>query len=186
MQDRVARLCGIVLMVLSLAGDAWAETRSWLSPDGRSLTLYPGERLVLRLGPGAVINVISAQRVDPAAALPPKPGSRTADAPLTMADPDTVTLLLGGDAAQTVLRFESGLSLAFDYRATLRRGDADQPTSVCTVLPLLAGFEIWPYAVASVTLGGFATRSTNEVTCSTPPKMETTAPWPSTPKPASS
>ena len=85
---------------------------------------------------------------------------------------ETITsfaLTLGGDGAQAGLKLDSGLSQALDYRAVLRVEGGERPGSVCTVLPLLASYEVWPYAIASVTLSGFATRATNEVVCD-PPK----------------
>lgn len=192
MQGRPACLAraAIVAFALALSGAAQAETRSALSADARAVTLFPGERVVLRLARDGALTLVSAATVDPASALPPKPGPKPDDAPLQTADPDTLALTLATRYGQTMLRLDSGLSLAFDYRVVLQaeRGGrtVDEPTSACTVLPLLASFEVWPYAVASVTLSRFATRTTNAVVCSDPPKMESTVRWPSTPTPASS
>lgn len=183
MQGRLALALGLILL---MAGGAAAQVRSGLSPDGRGLRLYPGERVVVRVGPGGVLDLVEARAAAPADAAPPRPGTRAPDAPLIDTPAGTVALLLGVQGGQSFLKVESGLSLAFDYRASLRRGEVDEPTSVCTVLPLLAGYELWPYAIGSMTLSGFATRTTNEVVCPQPPKPETPVPWPSTPKPASS
>ena len=169
MQGRRVHLACAALTALSLGFAAHAETRSGLSADGRALTLFPGERVVVRLGAGA-LTVVSVAPADPAQALPPKPGPRSKDAPLPGgAAPGTLALILGGDGAQAGLKLDSGLDQALDYRAVLRVEGGDRPGSVCTVLPLLASYEVWPYAVASVTLSGFATRATNEVVCD-PPK----------------
>jgi len=191
MQGRLASLAlaAIFVLALALSGAVRAETRSALSADARAVTLFPGERVVLRLATDGGLTLVSAAAVDPAAALPPKPGPKPNDAPLQTADPDTLALTLATGDAQTMLRLDSGLSLAFDYRVVLQaeRGGRTvaEAASACTVLPLLASFEIWPYAVASVTLSKFVTRTTNAVVCSDPPQMENTGRWPSTPTPAS-
>jgi len=153
------------------AGEVRAQpVRAQLAADSRSVTLYPGERVVLRLAADGGLTLVSAVQADPASALPPKPGPRSKDAPLPDgAEPDTLALTLGGDGAQAGLKLDSGLSQALDYRAVLRVEGGERPGSVCTVLPLLASYEVWPYAIASVTLSGFATRATNEVVCD-PPK----------------
>jgi hypothetical protein len=170
MQGRRPTLIWTMSAALALAGAAHAGARSSVSPDGRAVTLFPGERVVVRGVEGGALALVSSVRADPASALPPKPGPRGPDAPLPDgAEPGTVAMTLGGDGGRTVLKLDSGLEQAFDYRAVLRVGNGERAGSVCTVLPLLASWEEWPYAVASVTLSGFATRTTNEVVCD-PPK----------------
>jgi hypothetical protein len=170
MQGRRPTLIWSVFAALAVAGIAHAEARSSVSSDGCTVTLFPGERVVVRGVEGGKLALVSAQAGDPASALPPKPGPRGPDAPMPQgAEPGTVALTLGGHGGRTVLKLDSGLEQAFDYRAVLRVGNDERPGSTCTVLPLLASWEEWPYAVASVTLSGFATRPTNEVVCD-PPK----------------
>jgi hypothetical protein len=160
-------LAAVAACLLAFGGGvAYAQ----LSADGRAVTLQPGQRMVVRLALDGRVAVVSSVPADPASALPPKPGPKSKDTPLPDgAEPGTVTLTLGDDGVQTVLKLDSGLEQAFDYRAVLEVGGQARKGSVCTVLPLLASWEEWPYAVASVTLSGFATRPTNEVVCD-PPK----------------
>jgi hypothetical protein len=177
--DRAGRPAGrlgalAVAAALLFAGPASAG-QSQVSADGRSLTLYPGERVVVRLEAGGKLSLVSAEPAAATEAEPPKPGRASDDSK----DPPAGALAftLGVVGGQTLLKIDSGLSQAMDYRARLRRDGAatDEPSSVCTVLPLLASFEHWPYAVGQITLSRFATRATNEVVCPDPaPATETT------------
>jgi hypothetical protein len=135
----------------------------------KAVLLAAGERVVVKLGPAGVLTLVSVRPADPAAAAPPRPH---AGGPLVETADGTIALLLGGDAAAAMLKVDSGVSEAFDYRAAvLPSADANghgEPIGVCTVLPLLASYENWPgRRVPFLLLSGFATRATNEVVCPT-------------------
>jgi hypothetical protein len=157
----------LALAVLAAAPAEAGAAQSAISADGRSLTLTPGELVTARLeADGRLVHVLTAPA--PAkAALPPKPGQGDLE-------PDAakggVSFLLGVEGGKSTLKIASGLDQALDYRATLRRGpsSADEPARACTVLPLLASWEQWPYAVSRLTLSGFQAKKTNEVACAGP------------------
>jgi hypothetical protein len=177
----IGRLGGCaVLTTLALAaalapGGAARAAQSSVSADGRTLSLAAGERVVVRLGADGVLTLVSAVPATAAEAAPPTPGRPPKAAPAAP-EPGAIALTLGAEPSQSILKIDSGLSLAFDYHAALRRegAAASEATSVCTVLPLLASWEHWPYAVRSITLSRFVTRKTNEVVCPEPaPSTET-------------
>jgi hypothetical protein len=171
MQGRLPRLSWALLLVAILAAPARAEVRSAVLEGGRTARIYPGERMVVRVGPAGDLTLVSAAPAAPDAASPPRPGAASTAETIDTAEPGTVTVALTS-AAETKLRLDSGLAQAFDYVATLQvRKDGrtvDEPVAVCTALPLLASFEAWPRSVSSVTVAGFKTRPTNEVLCPEP------------------
>ncbi|HEY3697538.1 hypothetical protein [Phenylobacterium sp.] len=172
---RAAQIAGCLAAALAPAAPAPAA-QSAVSVDGRSLSLHSGERVVVRLQAGGVLALVSAVPAAASEAEPPKPRSPAKDD--AGPAPGTIALTLGVEGARTLLKIDSGLSQAFDYRATLRRDGAaaGEAVGVCTVLPLLASWEHWPYGVRSLTLSGFATRPTNEVVCPEPPASQETSP----------
>jgi len=170
-----ARLGGVlVLAVLVAAPAAAAPTKSAVSADGRMLTLAPGELVVVRLDAAGRLALGSATPAPASAALPPKPGQGS----LEPSAPGALAFLLGVEGGKSTLKIDSGLDQAVDYRAALRRDGkaADEPARVCTVLPLLAGWEQWSYAVSQLTLSGFAAKPTNAVVCSGPEHQSETLP----------
>lgn len=170
---RIAPFAAILLAFVSAAASA-APTQSSLSADKRTLSLAPGELVTVRLGAGGRLALVSAVPAPAGAALPPKPGKGDLDP----AQLGALVLLLGVADGKSTLKIDSGLSQAVDYGAALRRegAAADEPARVCTVLPLLAGWEQWPYAVSRLTLSGFAVKSTNEVVCTGPEAQQETIP----------
>jgi hypothetical protein len=164
---------GLAAALLAGVSTLWAASpaaaqaaRSSISPDGHSLILAPGELVYVSMTAGRLI-MLSSVPSPPGAALPPKPGKGDLDPGRLGA----IGFLLGVAAdGKSTLKIDSGLSQALDYSATLRRdaASADEPARACTLLPLLASWEQWPYAVSRLTLTGFAVKSTNEVTCSGP------------------
>lgn len=167
----MGRLTAAVLAAL-VASPALAQSaRSSISPDGHSLILAPGELVYVSMLPGGRLALISAIPSPPEAALPPKPGKGDLDPGRLGA----IGFILGVAAdSKSTLKIDSGMSQAIDYAATLRRdaASADEPAHACTLLPLLASWEQWPYAVSRLTLTGFAVKSTNEVVCSGPDTKE--------------
>jgi len=157
----------IAVLALAAAAPAGAQTRSGLVEDGAAVAVFRGERVVVRPAPDGRLVLVVVRPVPPQSASPPKPGARLDDDPTADTAPGTIALVLGGGPNDTTLKIESGLDLAFDYRAALFRapGARPQPAKVCTVLPLLPGYETWPYPVASVVVGQVRTRTTNEVVC---------------------
>ena len=162
------RRLAAALLAMFAAAPAWAQSaRSSISPDGHSLILAPGELVYVAMLPGGRLSLISVKPSPPEAALPPKPGKGDLDPGRLGA----IGFILGVAAdGKSTLKIDSGMSQAIDYGATLRRkaASADEPARVCTLLPLLASWEQWPYAVSRLTLTGFAVKSTNEVVCSGP------------------
>lgn len=154
-------------LALAATAPALAQTRSGLVDDGHGVAVYRGERAVVRPAADGRLTLVAVRPVPAASALPPKPGVKVDDDPTADAIPGTIAIVLGGGPGDAVLKIESGLDLAFDYQATLVRepGGKPEPAKVCTVLPLLPGYETWPYPVASVVLGRVRTRTTNEVVC---------------------
>jgi hypothetical protein len=177
------RALGAVAVTLALATPAAAQTaaghQSHLLND-TSLLLVAGERVTVKLSPDGHLAFVSAVRAAPAGALPPKPGRRLAPGagdPLAQVSEGAISLLMGAQGDATVLKIDNGTSKAFDYRAVLLNDiaptSAGQPAVVCTVLPLLPGYESWPGRHAkAMLLSHFAPRDTNEVVCPQPPKPQ--------------
>ncbi|MDP3173226.1 MAG: hypothetical protein Q8M88_02180, partial [Phenylobacterium sp.] len=112
-----------------------AMLNSRLGEDGRSLIVSRGEKVVFRLLEGGRLELVSTQPASEADALPPKPGGAAAADPAA----GTVTAILGGDAKASILKLDSGLSRAFDYRVATTGGQTS--IKACTVLPLLASYD---------------------------------------------
>jgi hypothetical protein len=165
---RAGRVAPLVALVVLAAAPAQGQTvQSGISADGRILTLIPGELVTARLGADGRLSHVSTAPAPASAALPPRPGQGDLepDAPQ-----GSISFLLGVENGQSTLKIASGLDQAVDYRASLRReaGAADEAARACTLLPLLASWEQWPYAVSRLTLSGFQAKTTNEVACSGP------------------
>ena len=170
-------------LALAAATPAAAQTeplrdqRSHLLDDGRSLLLFPRERVVLSVAPDGALTILSATAADPALALP-KPGRADDDAAAAIreADPGAIAVLMGpvGDRGATLLMIASGVSQAFDYRAAAVADPArpePTPLKVCTVLPLLPSYEQWRTAAPAIMLTGFKFRASNVVLCPDPPRV---------------
>lgn len=152
-----------------------AAPRSHLVEGGRSILLYPNERAILRVGGDGRLTLLGVSYISPERLLPPRPGPRGPEnrGAWSEAPPGAIALMMGQVGADTLLKVESGIDKAFDYRAVMllegEGGPVQQPTSVCTVLPLLASYEQWERRHAgALVLGAFATRDTNEVVCPKP------------------
>jgi hypothetical protein len=149
-------------------------TRSHLLPDG-ALFVATGEKVVLRIAGDGALTMVSAAPAQAADAAPPKP--RSGVDPVQAAD-GAVTLVLGETGGDTLLKLQSGLDKAFDYDADLVQPQPDgtlkqEPTSVCTVLPLLAGYEHWPKRhVIGIVVSRFRLRDTNAVDCPEPTRPQ--------------
>ncbi|WP_374469091.1 hypothetical protein [Phenylobacterium sp.] len=167
----------ILAATFAAAAPAAAQAPAPISrvTDAGAIQLVVGDRITVRLLEGGRPEQVSVARAPAGGALPPKPGSRVGD--LEAAPAGTVVLTLERTAdGEVFLKLLSGVSRAFDYRAVLIHETAaagqfaGEPTSVCTVLPLLASFEHWPGRprTAGVLLTGFQFRDTNEVVCPDP------------------
>ena len=152
------------------------DPRSHLLEGGKSLLLFPRERVVLSIAPDGALKILSATAADPNLALP-RPGRDDATAAIREADPGTVAVLMGamGGGDTTLLMIASGVSQAFDYRAAWLMDAARPkltPLKVCTVLPLLPSYEQWENTAAPVImLTGFKSRASNVVLCPDPPRV---------------
>jgi hypothetical protein len=165
---RVASLA-VLLALAAPAAVAQTAARSHVMADG-GVMVAMGERVVLRLAADGKATLVSAGPAALADAAPPKPGSGAN--PVQDAD-NAITLVLGEQGSGVLLKVQSGLSRAFDYDADLLVAKAGgwtaEPTSVCTVLPLLAGYESWPGRHAdAIVVRNFRLRETNAVTCPQP------------------
>ena len=77
-----------------------------------------------------------------------EPATLRLDAHPAAAAPNTVRFTFGVIEGQgPVLKVQSGYDRHFDYRARMFRGDRSAQTSVCTVMPRITGFEMWPHPI---------------------------------------
>jgi hypothetical protein len=65
-----------------------------------------------------------------------------------------ITLASAGEPDSRLLVLENGYDRALRYRATISRGRRSQPTDVCTVIPMLRGYEHWPFEIDRIELTG--------------------------------
>ena len=156
----------LIVLALATASSAWAEPfRSGLTPDGRGVVVYPGERITVRLGDGGP-SVLDVRAAAPDEALPPKPGRKGPEAPVDLggAPQGSATFILAQAGSDLAMKIDSGLEKAFDYRAVAADG---AELAACTALPLITSYEKWDgrHAVA-LRLGEFRFKTTNEVVCS--------------------
>ncbi|MET0271848.1 MAG: hypothetical protein ABW360_02550 [Phenylobacterium sp.] len=165
-----AALVFAALLAVAPLAAAQVAPSSQVTPQGK-VQLVVGDRMTVRFPAEGPPQLVAAGRAAPGDAAPPKPGAgKFADTP-----PGAVVLVLerlgNGDV---LLKLESGVSKAFDYRAVLIHerggGFTPEPTSVCTVLPLLLNYEHWQNRpqVAGVLLSDFQFRDTSEVACVKP------------------
>jgi len=161
------------LASLALAAVASAQAAPTSHVEGGDvLVLVAGERVTLRLADTGKLQIDSVIPAQVFEAAPPSAGGRKLGPkdPLITAPSGAVALVLGqvGDAAW--LKIENGTSLAFDYEAWApKAGGGLEPTNVCTVLPLLAGYEQWPgRRLPRLVLNRFTPRATNSVDCPQP------------------
>lgn len=160
-----------LLLAAAIAAPAAAQPaaawKSHLSADSRGLELYPHERVTVRLNGGrlSLVSIVVAKDGEAAA---PKPAVRGPDAPMTLveAPPQTIAFILGEADGKSMLKIESAIDKAFDYRAKMRSPQGSGVTKVCTVLPQLAGYETWEKRhIEALVLSDFAARDTNDVVC---------------------
>ena len=167
------RLPALALLLALAAPAAVAQTapRSHLLADG-GVMVAAGERVVLRRAAAGAPSLVSATPASAAEAAPPRAGTPGPD-PVVAAD-GNIVLLLGELNGDVLLKVQSGLGKAFDYEADLLvpqagGGMTAEPASVCTVLPLLVGYEMWPKRhIAAVVVRNFRLRDTNAVDCPKP------------------
>lgn len=145
--------------------------RSQVTEQG-AVQIVVGERATVRLPAGGPPELLSVEPAPPGSAAPPKPGRGAFEDAPTGTVVISLERLSNGDV---LMKLVSGLSKAFDYRARLLHAAEPgrwtaEPTSVCTVLPLLQNYEHWPRRpdTAGVLLSDFALRDTNEVVCPAP------------------
>jgi hypothetical protein len=185
---RGAAAIAALALVMGTSAAAAEQTRSPAGAshltDETTLLLSPGERVTVRLGPDGRLTLVSVVPEDAAHALPPRPGVPKPPGvgnPLVETPEGTVSFLTGAMGDGAVLKVENGTSKAFDYQVVLLMGtDAApvrEPTGVCTVLPLLSGYETWPRRrVNAILLNHFTPRDTNQVVCQEPRKAPAAAP----------
>ena len=66
-----------------------------------------------------------------------------------------------------VLRVQSGYDRHFEYRARMFRAERSATTSVCTVMPRIPGFEMWPHPIDRLELAEprFVQVAEGRITC---------------------
>lgn len=141
----------------------------------QEVTLLPGERVVvvevgdgaLALAPGeraelsdydvdALLDLLEnyAEAVGPDAAVL----SSESDPPPLVVGTIRISLVAlsdGSSPPQMLLMVENGFEREFRYRARIAVGDESVETDVCTVLPVLRGYEHWPYPFERIELSDF-------------------------------
>lgn len=182
MQGRTVRICPrpalacaawLIAATLALAPAAVAQpkARSQVTPDG-AIQVVMGDRVTVRLPPDGRPELVSVDVAPSEFAAPPKPGAGRFDdtAPGTI-----VVTLQPFNGTDVMMKVQSGVSKTFDYRAVLIHEQVGgrivgEPTSVCSVLPLLSGYEHWPNRpnTAGIVLRGFTFRDSNDVVCPDP------------------
>jgi hypothetical protein len=151
--------------MLALTAPSFASAQVSHLVGDKAVLVAAGERVVLKIAVDGRLTLVSAKPAPLAAAAPPKPRS---NAPLEDAPNGAVAVLLGADEKGALLKIDSGIDQAFDLHAEAlsQPKAAGEPLSVCTLLPLLAGYENWPgRRVPFILLSDFKTRATNEVVC---------------------
>jgi hypothetical protein len=169
-------MLGLAAGALALTWPAAAAQAAGSRLQGESsLMLVAGERVTVRLGPQGRLTLISIQPAAAETAAPPRPGRPKPPSegnPLVETEAGAIAAVLGSRDGTAWLRIENGTSRAFDYRADLVTGATLQPTAVCTVLPLLSGYESWEKrAVPAILLSHFVSRDTSEVDCPQPARI---------------
>lgn len=125
--------------------------------DGGQLALAPGERAELSdFDVEALLSLLEqqAEAIGPDAAVL----STEADPPPLVAGTIRISLVAlsdGSSPPQMLLMVENGFEREFRYRARIAVGDESAETDVCTVLPVLRGYEHWPYPFERIELSDF-------------------------------
>jgi len=101
-----------------------------------SLTLVPGETVTARVASDPPGFVILSRNV---AASGASEGAAVAEG--------TIRFAFTSRGRESMLQVENGYDRVFHYRAVIERGDRSMPTTICTVVPHITGFESWPHAI---------------------------------------
>jgi hypothetical protein len=110
-----------LLLSLCLAMPAAAQ------PPAPTLSIALGETVTVRIGEDGRFTELSRSRGDAV-------GERAAD---------TVRFTFSEMGGQKMLHTENGYGRAFSFRARMFVGRRSANTSICTVLPRIAGIESW-------------------------------------------
>ncbi len=133
---------------------AGAEPSIWLDDKGQParhtfLAMAPGQTLLFRIADGQMTDV------------------RLVDADTVPKDGE-IRATMESKGGNTTLHMLNKGPVAYNYTAAMAKSiDAPegQRTSVCTLLPGLSAFEMWPYAIASIAIGGFKPAPDGQMTC---------------------
>lgn len=169
-----AWLLAAALAAAPLASQA-EDAVTQVTPAG-AIQVVIGDRITVRLPANGRPEQVSVERAAAGGASPPKPGAGRFDDDVPRG---TVVITLERAGPDIMMKVQSGVDKAFDYQARLmhqvRPGAwVAEPTSVCTVLPLLSSYEHWPNReqASGIVLSGFKLRDTNGVVCPKPAKAE--------------
>ncbi len=133
---------------------AKAEPPMWLDDKGQParftfLAMAPGQTLLFRVDAGKMTDV---RLVD--AGTVPKNGE--------------IRATMESKGGNTTLQILNKGPQAYNYTAAMVKSiDATdrQPVSVCTLLPGISGFEMWPYPITSIAIGAFTPAPDREMVC---------------------
>ena len=131
-----------------------AEPTMWLDDKGQParytfLAMAPGQTLLFRIDDGKMTDV------------------RLVDAGTAPMDGE-IRATMESKGGTTKLHMLNKGPVAYNYTAAIVKSiDAPdgQPTSVCTLLPGLSGFEMWPYPITSIAIGEFTPAPDGQMVC---------------------
>jgi hypothetical protein len=157
------------LAIAMLAGPAAAQSVE----RADSLTLRLGETALIELDPSGQMLIVERGQASPfsdddmrmlramlAGALGPAVGPDSAPIPaspesgptFTRANALRMSFVEVPDGGGVVLRIENGYDRGLEYRAAIFADFRTTSTDVCTVRPLLRGYEHWPYPIMLITM----------------------------------
>jgi hypothetical protein len=158
---------------IALASLAGLLSANVAAQDSRSVRLQVGEQVVVifdeagfaSASPGGAARISDEEQAgilklvmeNPSAVGPNAAGASGDDlnvSPVTSGSIriSFITLASVGEPDDRLLVLENGYDRAFRYRATISQGSRSEPTDVCTVIPMLRGYEHWPFQIDRIEL----------------------------------
>ena len=80
--------------------------------------------------------------------------------------PDTIRFVFTADGNKRMLTIRNGYTKALHFKAVMVRGKRSAPTSICTVLPNIASFEMWPQPLDRIELSAPTLTAGGQISCS--------------------
>lgn len=125
---------------------------------GAPIAIEPGETVTVRIvGDPAAFELVSR---DPALV-------RLSPDPESPAENTVRFTFVEVEGQGLILKVHSGYDRHFNYRAHMFRGEQSASTSVCTVMPRIPGFEMWPHPIDRLELSEprFVEVSAGQISC---------------------